>query len=211
MAMLASYVRLRRGEFSRLPDTQHRREILRLFDGIGAQVAAMAELHRMLTAGASLSSGDIGEHLGHICAAFRKGPASDSLIEYSGEPGCMLPVSHILPVSQIVSEVMTNALKYGRKAGSAGSIRVGCRRLDGDQILISVDDDGGGIVVDSSVSTKPKGIGVAMVAALVQQVNGKIDLQSSDRGVSFSLSLRAAKQPIAAHAPFVSQYVCASS
>ncbi len=211
MAMLASYIRLRRGEFLKQPEGQDSHEILRLVDGIFAQVAAVSELHRMLTARASSPSSDIGAQLARICAAFRNGPACETVIDYSGEPDCILPVNHILPVSQIVSEVMTNALKYGHKAGCAGSIRIGCHRADGNHIIISVDDDGDGMLPDSSGGTKPQGIGVAMVAGLVRQINGTIEYKSSDRGLSFSLSLCAAERAMPALVPFVDQVDWVSS
>lgn len=200
MALLASYVALRRREYSKMPDTNVDTIVLRLLDGIGAQVAAVSELHRMLTTCDSLSSGDIGAHLGRICEAFRKGPALGMALEYSGGAGCNLPVNHILPVSQIISEVVTNALKYGHKAGCAGSIRVGCLRGSDDRITISVDDDGDGIGAGKTLATKSTGIGSAIVAALVRQVGGTIEYRFSDSGLSFGLSL-----PSAVHAEAMTQ------
>ncbi len=210
MAMLAGYIRLRRGEFAKVLVAQDRREVLRMFDGIGAQVAAVAELHRMLTVSASSTSGDISSQLERICAAFRKGPACDTLIEYHGEPGCVLPMRHILPVSQIVAEVMTNALKYGHKSGFVGSIRIGCRREVDGQIVISVDDDGSGLQPDTSTDTKPEGIGGSMVATLASRVNGVISHDRSDRGLSVKLCLPSMWPAASAVAPNLGQHVGAS-
>lgn len=201
MTMLASYVRLRRGEYSNAPEAQGSGEILRMFDRISAQVAAVAQLHRMLTASASVSSGDIGAQLGRLCDEFRKGPACDTVIEYSGDPGCFLHVSQILPVSQIVSEAVTNALKYGHKEGCAGSIRVFCLRESDGAISISVNDDGDGILSDQSTATKVNGIGSAMVAALARQVKGTIEYRSSPAGLSFNLRLSPARQEPPASQP----------
>jgi len=189
MTMLAGYSRLKRVELSQLLEQHDTAGVLGLFDAIGAQVAAVSDLHRMLSANSLSSSGDIGAQLDHMCAAFRNGPASGSVIHYSSGPGCILPVRHILPVLQIVSEVMTNALKYGHKTGQAGRVRVGCQRDSRGRITISVDDDGDGLPPVRAGATKPQGIGVTLVAALARQVDGTISYRSSHAGLSFTLSL----------------------
>lgn len=195
LAMLGSYVSLRRQEFSRLTSGQDGPDVLLLLDAIGAQVAAVSAMHRMLTTSESVTSGDLGAHLGRICEALRQGPVGGTTIHYVKSSGCILPVSHILPVSQIVSEVITNALKYGQKAEGAGTIRVACTRGGDNRILISIEDDGHGILPDKAKVTKPNGIGFAMVAALVRQVNGTIDYKTCSTGLAFRLSL-----PSAGHA-----------
>lgn len=192
-AMLGSYVALRRREFTNLSDLQEGPDILRLLDGIAAQVAAMSELHRMLTNNTSIHSGDINAQLGRLCDAFQKGPASGTTIEYSGESGCILPMDQILPVSQIVSEVVTNALKYGHKAGSEGAIRVRCQNESPNRIRISIEDDGDGVSPGVPPVKKPKGIGSALVANLVRQVDGQMDYLSSNSGLLVSLSLPSAE------------------
>jgi two-component sensor histidine kinase len=194
LAMLASYVSLRRQEVSRLPEAQDGPDVLLMLDAIGAQVAAVSAMHRMLTSSESISSGDLGAHLGRICEALRQGPVGGTTIHYAKSVGCILPVCHILPVSQIVSEVITNALKYGQKAGGAGCIRVTCTRGGDNRITISIEDDGQGILPDKAKVTKPNGIGFAMVAALVRQVNGTIEYKTSRAGLKFSLSLPSAGQ-----------------
>ena len=208
LAMLASYVSMQRLEFSR-PAAMDGTEVLRLLDGIGAQLVAVSELHRMLTRADSLSSGDIGAHLARLCEALRLGPVRNSTIDYSRGAGCILPSSQILPVSQIVSEVVTNALKHGHRAGSAGAIRVRCLRSVADRIEITVVNDGAGEeaaetadITDGAVIKLP-GIGFAMIAALVEQVKGTIDYRTSSAGFSVTLSLPAAVQAACGHPIFL--------
>ena len=205
MTMLAGYIRLKRADLSHLLEQPDTAGVLRLFDAIGAQVAAVSELHRMLSASSLSSSGDIGEQLDRMCAAFRNGPASGSVIDYTGGPGCILPVRHILPVLQIVSEVMTNALKYGHKTGQAGRVRVGCKRNRRGRITISVDDDGDGLPASRAGVTKPQGIGVTLVAALARQVDGTISYRASHAGLSFILSLPVGVQTVYAQKHSIGQ------
>jgi two-component sensor histidine kinase len=189
LAILASYVALRRREFSKAQFADDAGEILRLMDCIGTQVAAVSELHRMLTAVAFVDSGDLAAQLGRMCEAFQEGPGCGAVIEYTAETSCFLPVDLILPVLQIVSELVTNALKYGQKAGRIGTIRVSCLRVGDNCIKISVEDDGDGFLPGEIPTAKPKGIGAAMIAALAVQVEGTIEYRSSKTGTSFSLFL----------------------
>lgn len=198
LAMLASYVSLRRQEFSRLPQGQDGLDVLLMLDAIAAQVTAVSAMHRMLTTSEDIATGDLGAHLGRLCDALRQGPMGRTRLDYAKGAGCILPICQILPVSQIVSEVITNALKYAQKAEGAGTIRVSCACGSDKRILVSIEDDGEGLMPDKAKVTKPNGIGFAMVAALVRQVNGTIEYQTAGTGLAFRLSLAAAGQVPAA-------------
>lgn len=190
MAIVSSYISLRCREV--LKQRPARSELLNLvgiLDGITAQIAAVAELHRLLTNDGSTASGDIGEQLGRICDAFRNGPAQGTTIEYAAGVGCILPLRHILPVSQIVSEVMTNALKHGRSPGRDGCIRVSCRRGIGGRVTITIDDNGGGMKPEKAMDARPSGIGHTLIASLVRQINGTLECRSTEAGVSIDLSI----------------------
>lgn len=192
MAMLSGYVRLKVGELSALPDAPEKITTLRLVEGIGAQIAAVAELHRMLTARNRMSSGDIGAQLASICAAFQAGPACKATIRYDGDSDCLLPIHKVLPVSQIVSEAVTNALKYGHKAGLVGAVTVSCRKLPDGGLLITVEDNGDGLPEGSVGSDQlGGGVGVQLVQALARQVEGTISYASSDEGLTFRLHIPA--------------------
>ncbi|ULB11799.1 sensor histidine kinase [Cereibacter azotoformans] len=196
LAMLAGYVRLKMSEVSTGAEAPDRACVLRLVEGIGAQMAAVADLHRMLSTGACLSSSNIGVQIGRICAAFREGPACGATISYSSGPGCLLPLRQILPVLQIVSEVMTNALKHGHKADMATAIRVSCRKDSRDRIVIAIRDAGEGIAPQAGAGP-PSGIGRRLVENLARQVGGTIRYRSSATGLDFRLSLPALVRPTA--------------
>jgi signal transduction histidine kinase len=109
-------------------------------------------------------------------------------------------VADRLTVEQIFSNVIENALKYG-KPGRPGLIRVRGRRLGG-MAHFEVEDNGRGIAArdrerifelfrragDQTVSGE--GIGLAHVRALVRRMNGRIDCESTpDVGTVFHIKL----------------------
>lgn len=201
LTMLASYIRLKTGELRDLADPPDRAGTLMALEGIRAQIAAVSELHRLLSTTDPRIPGDIGAQLGRICEAFRAGPASGVPISFAADPGCILPFRQILPVSQIVSEVMTNALKHGHKAGHPGGIRASCRRDGALGIVIRVEDDGQGLGPPSPGGAVPPGLGARLVEALARQVGGTIRYRSCDTGLSFSLRLRLADRAAIERAP----------
>ncbi len=119
-AMLASHVRLKTAALVRRPTEPSRSEMLLLLESIGVHIDAVASLHRILATEGLQSSADLGQHLRNICSAFRSGPSSGFVLAEDFEPGCALPLDQLLPVTQIFSEVITNAIKYGIANGEAG-------------------------------------------------------------------------------------------
>ena len=187
-AMLAGLVRLKTVALVKQPTEPSRNEVLLLLESIGVHIDAVANLHRILATNGSQSSADLGNHLRNICGIFRSGPSSDVVIAEDFEPECVLPLDHLLPVTQIFAEVITNAIKYGRTNGEAGAIRVCCRKEIGGAILLEVIDQGCGFPMDFDPKAHP-GLGFRLVQSLSKQVGGLADYQSSGKGLRFRLTL----------------------
>ena len=192
-AMLAGLVRLKTAALARQPTEPSRNEVLLLLESISVHIDAVASLHRILATNGAQSSTDLGEHLRDICCVFRSGPSSDFVIAEDFEPGCVLPLDQLLPVMQIFAEVITNAIKYGRTSGEAGTIRVRCHK-DGGAILVEIIDQGCGL--PAHVDPKAHhGLGFRLVQALSKRVGGLVDYQSSGKGLRFRLTLPPSSMP----------------
>jgi two-component sensor histidine kinase len=84
----------------------------------------------------------------------------------------------------IVNELVTNAVKHAFPCGRAGRVRIGFEALK-DQLLLTVEDDGVGIGPPNAM----KGQGQDLVRGLLQQVDGKLEVESSNRGRLFRISI----------------------
>lgn len=193
-AMLASHVRLKTAALVRRPTEPSRSEMLLLLESIGVHIDAVASLHRILATEGLQSSADLGQHLRNICSAFRSGPSSGFVLAEDFEPGCALPLDQLLPVTQIFSEVITNAIKYGIANGEAGTIRATCGKDIDGAIRVEVIDEGGGLPTGIDPTTH-HGLGFRLVQALTKQVGGVADYQSSEKGLRFRLSLPSVSMP----------------
>jgi two-component sensor histidine kinase len=127
------------------------------------RVAAVAQVHRNFYSDAA----------GYVeCLTFLRRLCADlsailgKEITVSGEP-IEVPSVQIQPVGLIVNELVTNAAKHGE-----GKIGVSFRISD-DQCELSVCDEGAGLAEDYDASS-PAGLGMKVVKALSQQLNGQL-------------------------------------
>eukprot|EP01030_Chromulinospumella_sphaerica_P023403 gene23403-23433_t len=59
-------------------------------------------------------------------------------------PDCLVTPDKVLPVTQIVSEAVTNAVKYAYQDGCEGKIHVRGRK-DGASVVVEIADEGPGL------------------------------------------------------------------
>ena len=142
------------------------------------QVNVMARIHRRLSTeqGEALIDSrrfilDLCDDLGNSMAAGRAVSIECQAVSHP------LALLQAVPLGLIVNELATNSLKYAFPEDRPGFVRVRFERR-GDQLVLSVTDDG----VGSSVTHRGSGMGQQLVTALGQQLGGQVDIRSSDRG-----------------------------
>lgn len=164
LALLAGYARI---HARALLDPQGRTAL----NGLALQIDSMGRLHRLLMRGGD-GRADIGLHLQQVVESIVEtfGPAVVISQEVSGD--CRIAQRAVLPVTQIVVEAMTNALKYGGAAESA-RITLQCVHQDGGTI-IRVSDNGPGL----QTSLSPKGSGFRMMESLAEQAGARLSYLS---------------------------------
>ena len=180
LAMLSGYVRLKASGVSG--------EARLLLENVGAQVDAVGRLHRALATHGHHGSVDLSEHLRAICAPFASGlGGAVKLIQDIPAP-CPVRADQVLPLSQIVSEVITNAFKYAHADGQAGVVLVRCRGGEGGAVQIEVMDDGPGLPAGFDPATDG-GLGFRLIRSLGRQVGAAMAFKSTGLGLRFRLTL----------------------
>jgi two-component sensor histidine kinase len=189
--MLSNYVGLRQKDLGCLPDARASDPVHLAFEGIRTQIEAVARLHRSLTKRANSSGVDLGEYIRHVCRPFMSG-LSDA-IEVSEElvAGCLVRSDQILPLTQIVSEVITNAIKYAHVEGETGHLYVRCRSLTDTELELEIVDDGMGLPRGFNPLTAT-GLGFRLIRALAAQIGAESGFESSAAGTRFWLRMESA-------------------
>jgi len=191
LAILSGYVRLKEKNLARGPDAPTRDSIKLAFEGIRAQIDAVSRLHRSLATRKRGEFVDLGEYIHHVCAPFMSGLSDSIDLTEDLQPGCLVRSDEILPLTQIASEVITNAIKYSHVKGETGNLLVRCRSAPDGQLEMDITDDGTGLphLLDPGTS---RGIGFRLIRALTSQIGAQSGFESSGTGTRFWLRMSSA-------------------
>lgn len=187
LALLASYVRLKGAELDRAPEEPSRRSARLILDGVMAQIEAVARLHRTLVADSGSRCVDLAHQLHEVCLPFASGLSGSTEIIEELSADCVVSTDQLLPLAQIVAEVLTNAVKHAAETNGRAVI-VRCRPESFGGVLIEVIDDGPGFP-ESFDSSDANGLGFHLVRGLSKQLGALATFQSTAHGVRFRLSL----------------------
>jgi two-component sensor histidine kinase len=188
LALLTSYVRLKAVDLARQPDEPDRDSMHLLLEGVGVQIDAVARLHRAMAADGPADRADLGAHLHEVCAPFLFGLSGAARLIEDFAPGCVVRPDQMLPLSQIVAEVVTNAVKHAHMGGEAGAVVARCRSDQTGAVTIEVIDDGEGLPEGFDPKTDG-GLGFRLLRALGKQLGAALAFESTGRGLCFRLTL----------------------
>ncbi len=124
------------------------------------RIMTIAAVHQRLYEGGSVAEAEAGAYLTALfedMRALADGEAESRPISLDSDP-IPLPADHVTPLGLIVSELVTNSLKYGE-----GAITVRLRRLE-MAVEIIVEDEGPGF----GEAALGKGLGMRLVTALAK-------------------------------------------
>jgi two-component sensor histidine kinase len=186
LSLLSGFVRLQANEMAKQRENPTRETMLLLFDKTRAYIEAISSLHRALAVNGPIKSSDLGEHLHHVCLPFVSGLHGSTMIEEDLLPGCHVRLEWILPISQIVAEALTNALKYVKQAD--GKIWIRCRSDEAGAVTVEVVDNGPGLPVGHDHHAGV-GLGSRLIQKLVKQIGARIEYRSSVQGLHIELKL----------------------
>ena len=151
-----------------------------LFDQACERLNAMARVHDLLSKAESAQLIDLAVYVRALCDALSALTGGGERIELraEAEDGIMLSADTAFPLGIVLTELVTNALKYAFPPPRAGEIVVGaCRAPDG-RVEVLVRDNGVGMG-----SPREGSLGYGLVRSLTKQMRGELDLRSED-GVS---------------------------
>ena len=175
-------------------------ETRQLLHDVHRRVLSVASVQQHLQTSALDEDIDVASYLTKLCEALRGSmitetqPISLRVAVASGA----ISSSHAVSLGLIVTELVINALKHAFLNMQSGEIVVGLEVDSGDWKL-SVSDNGHGMS-DEIGSDKKAGLGAALVKALAQQLEAKVEIHSSSSGTAVAVT----------HATFMSRLPAAA-
>lgn len=144
------------------------------------QVAAVADVHRLIETSDGMEKVEIGEMLRRLCEHVGRGLPCE--VAFAGEAAVVADASRATRVAVIVNELATNAVKHARTR-----VEVRCGR-DGDALRVMVTDDGPG-VADGFALEKEGRFGLPIAASLARSLGGSLSHVRQASGAAWELRL----------------------
>jgi len=185
-----SGIGLRTAEVNRRSRDFRPEEVALILGELNARISTVAWLHRFLSKEPDAERIDINAHLYEVCETLLSALADPGrmVLIRTGAGECWVEPRQVVPLSLIVAEAVTNALKYAHPAGVRGTISVGCRQLVNGDLVVEVVDDGVGLPEDFDFLADGNN-GARTVRALTRQLGASLEVVSLPIGLSFRLTL----------------------
>lgn len=193
LAMLSSYVGLKQKELSQIEVSATSGPVQLASDGIKTLINAISRLHRALSTSTHGAGVNLSEYIRHVCAPLQSGLSGTIELTENLHTDCRVRSDQILPLTQIVSEVITNAIKYSHAVGEAGRVSVHCYPVTDKELELEIIDDGRGLPQNFD-PLMAKGVGFRLVRALTAQIGARSGFESSTAGTRFWLRLERAPE-----------------
>ncbi|HEY5756453.1 MAG TPA: cache domain-containing protein [Steroidobacter sp.] len=155
------------------------------------RISAMSAVHEHLYRLDQFAEVDAATLIPGIVEPLREAFALPVKVDYDIDP-LVLDRDRATPLALLVSEVVTNALKYAFPEGRHGHIAIGFKHRPNGDIVLTVSDDGVGFE-PAKVSN---GLGTRLIRAMLVQLDGS-SRYSIENGTRFeaTLSSRAIHRP----------------
>ena len=159
----------------------------------GSRVQSMALVHEMLYQSSNLSALDFAAYVQSLTASLLRSYGAEPPVirlQFDLDP-VHLDINQAIPCALILSELVTNALKYAFPAGRPGDIWILLHREPDGTTQLTVGDNGVGLPANWNPD-QPTSLGLQLVASLVHQLHGKLDLRQHN-GTEYAITFTAAK------------------
>lgn len=115
-------------------------------------------------------------------------------LEFVSDGDAVLPIGDAVPLSLILSELITNAAKYGIRRDGSGLLSIELRHDEG-ALRLRVADTGPGFPNEFDPKQSP-GLGMKIVSSLARQLRATVTIENQEVGAAIVLQL---PSPMPAH------------
>lgn len=177
LQLVASLLRL---ESRDIRDPEGRRR----FAEASTRVNSIAAVHDGLDRTADLKRVRLGPLVRRLCDDLAHLLSRDDRVAVSIGTDAAIDTDRAIPLAIILNELVTNALKYGRRDGDAASASVSLDAAPPGSLVLTVADAGPGLPGGFSME-RPPGLGLQLVTALTRQIGGQVEAVATGRGAAF--------------------------
>lgn len=152
-----------------------------------ARIEAVAHVHRRLYTSGDMSSVAMDEYLEGLIGELSQSlcPKQDGCsIQLEATP-MRVSTDQAVSLGVVVTELVTNAVKYAYEPGSPGQIRVSLGQGANGRAILTVEDDGPGM---GDGSVKGTGLGGKIISAMASGLRSAVEFDKAHKGVRARLT-----------------------
>lgn len=183
LTLIAGFVRLQSSKVAKEAQPLSAPEVCLLLEEINVRIQTVGRLHHLLAVEPDSGRIDVGEYLCSTCGILAQSVCITRSIDLTCDArSCMIPPEGAALLGLIVTELVTNSVKYAHPTGVPGRISVRCRGNSGGRLVLTVSDDGVGLPEGFDPRTDG-GLGMRVMRSLADQLDAVLDFNSSPLGL----------------------------
>lgn len=159
------------------------------------RIQSIALIHEKLYGSMDMSRIEFGQYTRDLAEALVRSYSSPTLrVNLKVDTDSLyFDVDTSVPAGLVVTELVTNALKYGYNEGGMLNLFIALKKIDDqDNVYLEVRDEGPGIP-DKVDWRNTNTLGLQLVTMLAEQLEGKVELKNNG-GTSFKIEFKAPPQ-----------------
>lgn len=190
LSLIASLVRTRANRIVRDGRVLRCDEVERTLKEIATQIHGVGLLHRALSSQPAGDAIDLFDYLRQLCGSLQASFAYAGRVEFRRDEGTACPMSpeHVRPIALMISELVTNAMKYSHPSGVVGHITVGCHSDRAGKLVIEVADDGVGLPEGFDPMAEGN-LGLHLIRSMSRGMGAVLQFESCSLGLRVRVTL----------------------
>lgn len=159
-------------------DTISDPRVLSLFEDLRHRVNSMALIHEKMYQSKNLVNIDIAGYIDELIRTLIDAYDSNKNIRLVSDVSEIeFKMDTIVPLGLILSEIVSNSLKYAFEGKDEGTIEVSMKKIGPNLFALEVGDNGSGIPAEVNFE-KTESLGMLLIRMLTEQINGEVSLQT---------------------------------
>jgi len=153
------------------------------------RVRSMALVHEKFYQAEEVTEINFEDYTEKLCRFLYQsyGNGSDRIqVKIESDPGIAFDMDTAMPCGLLLNEIVSNSYKYAFPGEKSGEIVIEFRRLADQRIKMIVRDTGIGLPEGFSVDNA-ESLGMQLVQALTNQLDGKLNVTNSKNGTRFEI------------------------